>query len=44
MLNWKGFERAIEMGYRYTLERLDRVSSVALGNAPRPSEGWGRIP
>jgi NTE family protein len=44
MLNWKGFERAIEMGYRYTVERLDKVSAVALGNAPRPSEGWGRIP
>ncbi len=44
MLNWRAFERAIEVGYRYTAERLrDLPASVLNGSAPAP-EGWGRIP
>jgi NTE family protein len=44
MLNWKGFERAIEMGYRYTMDRLEKVSTAVLGSASQSAEGWGRIP
>jgi NTE family protein len=44
MLNWKGFDRAIEAGYRYTIEKLrDLPSSVLNGSSPS-AEGWGRIP
>jgi NTE family protein len=42
MLNWKAFERAIEMGYRYTLGRLEKMPPGALdGNLPI-AHGWGR--
>jgi NTE family protein len=44
MLNWKGFERAIDMGYRYAMDRLDKVGTAVLGNASQTGEGWGRIP
>lgn len=35
MLNWQAFERAIEAGYRYTVERLESLPEAVLsGNAP----------
>jgi NTE family protein len=35
MLNWKAFERAIEAGYRYTVERLESLPKAMLqGEAP----------
>jgi NTE family protein len=44
MLNWKGFERAIELGYRYTLERLAKLPAGVLNGVASSSEGWGRVP
>lgn len=42
LLNWKAFERAIEVGYRYTLGRLENLPPGVLnGNMPS-KEGWGR--
>ena len=44
MLNWKGFDRAIELGYTYTIERLEKISSIALNSVSPSKEGWGRVP
>ncbi|HKE43756.1 MAG TPA: patatin-like phospholipase family protein [Steroidobacteraceae bacterium] len=44
MLNWKGFERAIDMGYRYALDRLEKISGTVLSGPAQAPEGWGRIP
>ncbi len=44
MLNWKGFDRAIEAGYRYTIEKLRDLPAGVLNGSTPPGEGWGRIP
>jgi NTE family protein len=44
MLNWKGFERAIELGYRYTLERLAKLPAGVLNGVASSSASWGRVP
>jgi NTE family protein len=44
MLNWKGFDRAIELGYTYTMERLEKIAAVAFNSVSSSKEGWGRIP
>jgi NTE family protein len=44
MLNWKGFDRAIEAGYRYTVEKLRDVPAGVLNGSTPSGEGWGRIP
>ena len=44
LLHWKGFERAIELGYRYTLERLAKLPAEALRGLTPSNEGWGRVP
>ncbi len=44
MLNWQGFDRAIEAGYRYTAERLQKLTPEFLNGSAPPKEGWGRIP
>jgi hypothetical protein len=42
MLNWKAFERAIEVGYRYTLDRLEKMPPGILSGNPPVAHGWGR--
>ncbi len=38
MLNWKAFDRAIEAGYRFTMDRLAKLPASALsGHAPASS-------
>ena len=44
MLNWKGFDRAIEAGYRYTVEKLRDLPAGVLNGSMPGGEGWGRIP
>jgi NTE family protein len=42
MLNWKAFERAIDVGYRYTLERLEKMAPTVLNGSIPSRESWGR--
>ena len=45
MLNWKGFDRAIELGYTYTMERLEKIAAVAFNSVSSSKRGLGgRIP
>jgi NTE family protein len=44
MLNWKGFDRAIEAGYRYTVQKLRDLPAGVLNGPVTGGEGWGRIP
>lgn len=44
MLNWRGFDRAIEAGYRYTAERLQKLAPEFLNGSVPAKEGWGRVP
>ena len=45
MLNWKGFDRAIEAGYTLRAWSASRsCAAVALQRVPSSNEGWGRVP
>jgi NTE family protein len=44
MLNWQAFDRAIEAGYRYTMERLREMPEALLSGGAPDAEGWGRVP
>jgi len=33
LLDWKSFERAVEIGYRHTCERLDELAGGGFGSA-----------
>ncbi len=44
MLNWQAFDQAIEVGYTYTMERLEKIAAVAFNSVSSSKEGWGRIP
>lgn len=44
MLNWKGMDRAVEAGYRYTMEKLQSLPEGALGSLTPSAESRGRVP
>lgn len=44
MLNWKGMDRAVEAGYRYTMEKLRSLPEGGLSSLTLASDGRGRMP